>query len=106
GLDGGETAEDLVVGLEHPGAKRRALEPQAEEGVGAAPADPPADLLEQRPSRRMTHDEHLPAGLRVHAALDEQAGQLFDSGVDHGARSLCMRIRILNLTYRGLDFLY
>ena len=61
---------------------------RAQQGVGAAPPDLPADLLEQRPGRRVAHDEHLPVRLDVDAAFDEQGGQAFDAGVDHGGRSL------------------
>jgi hypothetical protein len=87
-LDRGQLPDLLDIGLEHPGAERRALDPQAEQGVGAAAADLAANLLEQRPRGGVSHDEHLPVRLDVDAALDEQRCEAFDTRVDHGRRSL------------------
>ena len=87
-LDLGQLREHRLVDLEYPGAERRAVDPHPQERVGAAAADPAADLLEQRPRCGIPVHEHLPARLHVDAALDEQARELLDSGVDHGRGSV------------------
>jgi hypothetical protein len=87
-LDVREAADELVVRLEHPGPGRRAFEPKPKQGIGAAPADLAAELLEQGPSAGMAHHKHLPARLHSDAPLDKQSGQLFDPWVTHSRRSL------------------
>ena len=85
--------EDLQRHLLDP-AERLGQEPferDAEERVGAAPADRPAQLLEQRPGLRVAADEHLPARLDLEAVGDDQLGVRAVARVGHRLHANAVR---------------
>ncbi|PWU17745.1 MAG: hypothetical protein C5B48_15585 [Candidatus Rokuibacteriota bacterium] len=76
-------------------------EPQTDEGVGPAPADLTHHLVDERASERHRDDEHLPSGLHVDAALDEELCVLLETRVGHRLLSLCaepLRSRLRRVT--------
>jgi hypothetical protein len=58
-------------------------EADAHQRVRAAASERSRDRLRERPRSRPRLDEHLPTGLRVDAALDEEPRVLLDPRVAH-----------------------
>ncbi len=84
-----ERAELLLGRFGHPG--RVGGERVARERVGAAPSDLAHDLLDERAAFGRRAHEHLPAGLHVDAALDEERGIALDAWIGHRSCSLSRR---------------
>src|SRR5215218_2064188 len=53
----------------------------------AATAESAHDLLDERARERARLHHHLPAGLRVETAVDEQARVFADAGIAHSSHS-------------------
>ena len=85
--------EDLQRHLLDPAERLRQepFERDAQERVGAAPADRPAQLLEQRPGLRVAADEHLPARLDLEAVVDDQLGVRAVARVGHRLHANAVR---------------
>src|SRR5918994_5618692 len=64
-----------------------------------------SDRLEQRPRRGLRDDHHLPAGLDVDRALDQQSGVFLDARVGHDLRHSSMKRPPPYLLRSRLDFL-
>jgi hypothetical protein len=88
-LDGVQVGgRELVEQLRRRGARPRVrerellvVEVDPQQRIGAALPDQLANALDERPCPRSREDEHLPAGLDVHATLDQQPRVLVDAGV-------------------------
>ena len=68
-------------GLEGP--EIQAAEAELDDRNRAAAADRADDLLHERPRVRAAHDDYLPAGLDVDAALDQELCVVDDSRIRH-----------------------